>query len=75
MCIIFRIILDGQHILILYYYVIWNMHVKYGLDVQTKAQKKLEKLQLVAARIVAGLIMLASRDSLYYEIGCKTLID
>lgn len=46
MCIIFRIILDGQHILILYYYVIWNMHVKYGLDVQTKAQKKLEKLQV-----------------------------
>lgn len=45
------------------------MHVKYGLDVQTKAQKKLEKLQLVAARIVAGLIMLASRDSLYYEKG------
>lgn len=70
MCIIFRIILDGQHILILYYNVIWNMHVKYGLDVQTKAQKKLEKLQLVAARIV-----LASRDSLYYEIGWKTLID
>lgn len=70
MCIIFRFILDGQHILILYYNVIWNMHVKYGLDVQTKAQKKLEKLQLVAARIV-----LASRDSLYYEIGWKTLID
>lgn len=36
---------------------------------------KLEKLQLVAARIVTGLTSIASRDSLYQETGWESLLD
>lgn len=35
---------------------------------------KLEKLHLAAARLVTGLTMLASRDSLYYETGWEIVL-
>ena len=34
-----------------------------------------EKLQLASARIVTGLTLLASRDSLYVETGWEPLAD
>ena len=37
--------------------------------------KKLEKIQLEAARIVTGLTKFASKDSLYFETGWETLAN
>jgi hypothetical protein len=37
--------------------------------------EKLEKIQLEAARIVTGLTKFASKDSLYFETGWKTLAN
>ena len=36
---------------------------------------KPEKIQLAAARIVTGLTLLTSRDSLYFETGWEPLAD
>ena len=36
---------------------------------------KLEKEQLYAARILTGLHILASKASLYFEIGCEALCE
>ena len=47
---------------------VWN-------DCGVELNDKLEKLQLEAARIVAGLPAYASRDSLYLETGWEKLID
>ena len=51
------------------------MHLKYGVDVPTEILKKLEKLQLAAAKIVTGLTLLGSRETIYFETGWGPLID
>lgn len=48
------------------------MHLMYGADVLFLIDK-LEKIQLIAARIVTGLPIFASRESLYFETGWETL--
>lgn len=51
------------------------MHPTFGVAVQIMIRTSLKKLQLTAARIVTGLTSIASRDSLYQETGCESLLD
>jgi hypothetical protein len=46
--------------------IVWD-----GCSVQDT--EKLEKVQLAAARIVTGLPIFASKESLYFETGWETL--
>ena len=46
--------------------------MKFGEGV-TKGKDKLEKVQLEAARLVTGLPLFASRESLYFETGWEKL--
>ena len=54
-------------------------HLEYACEVWSRCSNrdcdKLEKLQLAAARIVTGLTLLASIDSLYFETGWEPLAD
>jgi hypothetical protein len=45
----------------------------WGTCITQNESEKLEKFQLSAARIVTGLILLASRDALYFETGWEPL--
>ena len=45
----------------------------WGTCINQNASEKLEKLQLNAARIVTGLTLIASRESLYLETGWEPL--
>lgn len=51
------------------------MHPTFGVAVQIMIRTSLKKLQLTAARIVTGLTSIASRDSLYQETWCESLLD
>ena len=53
--------------------------LEYACEVLGRCSKfdedKLEKVQLEAARIVTGMPLFASRESLYFETGWETLKD
>ena len=45
------------------------MRVGSGMAVQSRMRKKIEKVHLEAARIITGLPIYATRESLYKETG------